>query len=167
MATFTIEWMERKTTSTGKPMIKTSLKDAQGAMQEDVAIWGDFPNFAALGPGTTVEGDVVSKQNGQYVNKTLYPARQPAAPRGGGAGMKAAQERKAEMIKEAQERKSESVAYFNSINVAIQFITAFRNEMDLQNADDIFGAVLMYRDKLLKEWQEYEKGDYQNKHQAF
>lgn len=117
---YTIEWLERKRTSTGKDKIDATLSDGKNSI--DVTIWDNFPNFTGLMAGQDVEGDVVTKQNGQYTNKTLYPVKVATTPKFGASGVSKLMDKKAEQIEKAQERKSESIAYFNSVNSAIALV---------------------------------------------
>lgn len=122
---YTIDWMEERTTGTGKKFAKTTLVDANGQTHEEVAIWGDFPSFADLRHGAEVEGDIVVKDNGQYKNKTLYPARQTNG-RPSSNPMNKVMEKKAEYIKEAQQRKEDSIAFFNANNSAIALLGVYK-----------------------------------------
>jgi hypothetical protein len=45
-------------------------------VNEKVTIWQDFPEFIALGVGSEVEGDIVTKVNGNFTNITLYPPKE-------------------------------------------------------------------------------------------
>lgn len=67
--------VNRKTTSTGKNMIKATVTDSDQNEIEDVTLWDSFPNFAMLAPTMAVEGDLVIKQDGKWENKTLYPKK--------------------------------------------------------------------------------------------
>lgn len=154
---YKIASLVKKTTSIGKDKADVTLIDSEGNEEERVTIWSDFPNFATLKVGDEVMGALTIKVNGQYTNKTLYPER----TQGWGGGKKQPSiniskmmDKKAETIKEAQERKNDSIAYFNSINVAIQFVSEFKAELD--PLKDAYTLVLEYRDMFLAEWQKYE-----------
>lgn len=167
---FTIEWSEKKTTSTGKEKLDANLKDETGTITEHATIWGDFPGFAEIMTGHTVEGDLVSKQNGQFLNHTLYPIKpKPATGTGGGMrGVAAAQERKAKFIEEAQDRKSESIAYFNATNSAIQLVSSLPEfRQGCTTSTGLFEIIVRTRDQFLAEWQKYENADYADKHKPF
>jgi len=98
---YRIEWLERKTTSTGKQMAKVTLRDEQGVNIDGVTIWGDFQGFAQLAPGFDVEGDIVPK--GEY--KTLYGPR-TSSPKTGASNM---MEKKTASIAASQERKENAI----------------------------------------------------------
>ncbi len=153
---YSIDWSEKKTTSTGKEKIDAHLIGEDLKKHEGVTIWGDFPNFANLMTGGVVEGDLVEKQNGQFLNKTLYAPKVPGA-RAGGAGVAKAQERKAEYIKEAQDRKEDSIAYFNSVNSAISLLQALgANGM---TNDSVQNFIKTWREWFLKEHEVYKDGN--------
>lgn len=164
---YSIEWLERKETSTGKTKYDATLKNEAGVVTEKVTIWDSFPNFSDLKPGTVIDCDVVTKQNGKYTNVTAYPSKNPngtTRPQ----GMKAAQERKAEMIEKAQERKSESIAFFNATNNAIVLLEAYNKNAEYPFSPE--GAkkfITEWREWFLTEWQKYEAGDKTDKHNPF
>lgn len=155
---FKIDWLEVKTTSTGKNVKKCVLLDESGTKINDVSVWGDFPNWADLRPGSEISGEIKTNNKGY---KSLYPEK--ATTSRPPSGIKAAQERKAEFIEKAQDRKNDSIAYFNSLNSAISFVDKFRNEFEIQNHDDAFEIVLKCRDKFLDEWQAYDAKDITDK----
>lgn len=162
---YTINWLERKTTSTGKNKIDATLDHAEG-QEKGVTIWDSFPDFANLAPGKSIKGDIVVKQNGNYTNKTLYAPKVENIAKGHigglGGGIKAAQERKAVMIEQAQDRKNDSIAYFNSLNSAIAMISKVSPEFS-----DVRDEIRKWRDFFLAEWQKYEAGDSTDKRQPF
>lgn len=139
-----------KTTSTGKAYHKVTL--ASGSeLHEGVAIWSDFPNFNSITFETEVEGDVVIKQNGQYVNKTLYPLK-PASTghtRGSGAITKA-METKASNIRDAQENKENGIKLSSTIRMAVDITLA----RDLGSTEDIQAEIEYWRKWLWKTWDE-------------
>lgn len=147
---------ERKSTSTGKDKIDADLQDFNGLVEERVTIWSDFPNFASIKVGSEVCGQITTKANGQYVNKTLYPER----TEGWGGGKKQPSvnlKKQDEFIKAAQERKNDSIAYFNAINSAIALlegVTLIQSpEISLDQARKNF--IVYYRDWFLSEWDKY------------
>jgi hypothetical protein len=147
---YKIEWMERKTTSTGKKKIDCTIKSISGVEHQNVTIWEGFPDFDNLMVGSNVTGEYAEKQNGQYLNKTLYPVR-TTAPRSAPSGIKVAQERKADMIKEAQDNKNESIKESAAQRDAVIITTTFF--ADLINIDE------NVRDRAIKEkvesWRNY------------
>lgn len=106
---YTVEWAESKPTSTGKPRKIVTLKDETGAHYENVTLWGDFPGWEGIGPGSSVQGDY--KDDGKY--RTLFPTRAPRAARGPTGenmrGVAAAQTRKGDMIEKAQDAKGRGI----------------------------------------------------------
>ena len=61
MNQYKIEKLIRSTTSTGKAKISASLIDVNNVLEENVTIWGDFPNFDNLAVGDIIMGNVMSK----------------------------------------------------------------------------------------------------------
>lgn len=160
---YKIDWMEHKTTSTGKKMIKASLNDGTKVITE-VAIWEGFPNFAELMPGVEVEGDLVEKQNGQYVNRSLYaPKVAPTGQIGGNKGayktklMTEMVEKKQEGIKKAQDNKEFSIRVASVNNSAVQCAIAEFGKMD-KGADMKF-LIEKWRKYLWLSWENHEKYD--------
>lgn len=164
---YTIDWMEKKQVA-GKNIYRATLKDISGRIEEDITIWQDFPGFADLSPGARIEGDVVSKQNGKYVNKSLYPPRnaKPGAstfsPRPSGAV--SAAKITSESVKQSQMKKESSIAYFNAINSAIALMEARK----LTDDDEVLKDFIIYwRDWFLSEWRKYDALPHEDKHEAF
>ena len=109
MAKFSVEWMENRTSAKGNKYIRATLKDEGGAEFTDVAIFDKFPDFANIISGSTLEGNLVSKD---YQGKTSYTLNSPnSAPTGGfgGAGGVKMMEKKAESIAKSQDRKEEGI----------------------------------------------------------
>lgn len=124
---YQIDWSEQKTTSTGKKMLKATLKEMEvpNLIHEDVAIWDSFPGFDGLMTGHIVEGDIVSKQNGQYVNKSLYAPKVAATGQNRASGaISKAQDKKSEMIKTAQENKELGIMTSSTIRMAVDIALA-------------------------------------------
>lgn len=137
---YKINFSERKTTSTGKQKIDAELVDMAGEVHKGVTIWADFPGWNNLMTGGTVEGDVVSKQNGKYTNKTLYPARSQTSytPRGGtqrAGSIKDAVEAKNVNIKENMETKNESIKMAGAQRDAVLIVTTFYKNRTLTDAE--------------------------------
>ena len=103
MATFKVEWAETKQTTTGKTKKELSFEGGTKA-----TIWGDFPGFDGIMPGSVIEGDLVPAKDPKYA-PTLYPPRAPRASSGRAADMKVAQAMKAENIRAAQENKEQGI----------------------------------------------------------
>ena len=80
-----VEWMENRTSAKGNKYIRATLKDEKGAEFTDVAIFDKFPDFANIISGSTLEGNLVSKD---YQGKTSYTLNSPnSAPTGGFGGV--------------------------------------------------------------------------------
>lgn len=155
---YKIDWLERKTTSTGKQKADTTLMAIDGTKVADVTIWSDFPNFAELMPGTQLEGDIVTKQNGQYVNRTLYPIRQPGAPRGN-ANIAKSMERKEKSIEKFQDSKETSILISSSIRDAVQIALEEQKTMGGFGMDSFKERFEHWRGWLIKQHQK-EINDY-------
>lgn len=105
---YIVEWSEYKTTSTGKKKADATLKDEAGVITEGVTIWENFPGFNDIRPGSTLEGDVTVKVNGQYTNKTLNAPR-AEFPRKAPGAITQAMAKKEKSIEKFQEQKTSSI----------------------------------------------------------
>lgn len=153
--------IERKETSTGKALIRANIKDTQGATTENVTIWSSFPNFANLKDGDVVEGDLEIKVNGNYTNKTLNPSPtgKPVygAPRASGSGIKAAQERKQEMVEKAQDNKELGIKVASTINKAVELaIAEYSSPENKYSLDEL---VIKWRAFLWNQWEKTSSDD--------
>ena len=125
---YLIHWSEKKTTSTGKEKIDATLKEASGAEYKGVTIWADFPGFATLMTGNMVTGNIVTKQNGQYTNSTLYPIKPTGqTPMRSAGAITKAMERKETSIKGFQENKEEGIKTSSCIRMASELAIAQGN----------------------------------------
>lgn len=153
--TFKVEWAESKPTSTGKPRKMCTLSDETGAHFKGVTLWGDFPSWAEIGPGSTVQGDY--KDDGKY--RTLYPTRAPRAsqdPTGGGMrGVAAAQAREGDRIEKAQENKSNSIKVASSMRDATVLMGALGYKFD--TTEEMWEMHKLLRTRYIKEWDATEK----------
>lgn len=157
---YTIKWIERKPTSTGKIKADATLTDQSGVESDKVTVWGDFPGFAELVSGGTVSGDIVSKQNGQYFNRTLYPERtdtmsNPKAPlwaTKGGGGIAKAQEKKAEGIREAQENRAEGVKIASTFRDATLITAQLLANKSIGTDEEIIKTWNHWRGWFLRNW---------------
>ena len=112
MSTYKIDWMENKTTKTGKKLINATLTDSEGNQTDKVQIWDSFPSFALIMPGATVEGEIETKVNGQYTNITLQAPRSAKSAYSGGsrtASIEKAVQQKEASITKFQATKEESI----------------------------------------------------------
>ena len=155
MAKYVIEWSERKTTKTGKPVLSTSLKGEDGAVIENVSIWGDFQDFANLMTGQTVMGDIVRNDKGY---ESLYPPKNAATGNSGGfkKNIEKVMEAKQEGIKLSQENKEHGIKVASTIAMATNIVLALMK-------DD---KTVIWTDQLVKDeikkwraflWNEWEK----------
>lgn len=147
-----------------------SIKEGAGWVAKELTLEGSqYPikmfESHSLYETVAIGDDVEVDKSGKYWN-VVDPkgSQRKAAPARG--GMKAAQERKEQMIKDAQERKNESVAYFNSVNSAIGLVTKFADFETFDNST-IHRLIQEERDWFLSEWKKYEAGDYTEKHDPF
>lgn len=154
---YEILWMENKTTSTGKTFAEAKLKDEQGNITEKATLWGSSWIPMPMN-GDEVEGELQVKQNGQYTNTTLYPPKKASsgAYRASGAGIKVAQERKAEFIEKAQDKKEESIAYFSSLNAAINLVCHHPYYRESTGEAELIQRIIGLRERFYKEWQKHE-----------
>lgn len=148
----TIDWLERKEWN-GKELLDVKLQDGKKATiwktQKDGSV---FPGFDEIAPGHTIEGELWNKPGTD--NWTIYPPKEQK--RGGGSsGMRAAQDRKSEYIKEAQERKEESIAFFNATNAAIEMVKA-RSDFDHLDVETKQDSLIVWRDWFLAQWRKYD-----------
>lgn len=124
---YEILWLEKKTTSTGKPYYKLSLKDEQGNTTENVSMWSDFPNFANIAPGHFVTGDVKENDKGY---KTIYAPKPVSMGNSGALGgykakvMNDAMEKKAGYISNAQENREHGIKVSSTIRMAVDMAIA-------------------------------------------
>lgn len=74
------------------------------------------------------------------------------APKGN-AGIAVAQEKKAEYIRQAQDRKEESIAYFNSCNLALQALGPLTYGGDIKKDPTLYKeSFVMWRNFFYQEW---------------
>lgn len=146
---YQIDWLEKKTTSTGKEKADCTLKDEQGNKTANVTIWGDFPNFSALMPGFEVEGDLVPAKDPKY-GPTLYPAKAPRFRSGENL------EKKSAMIEKAQDRKEESIAFFNSTNAAIDLVCNHPYFANISSEGELKMKIRAMRDHFVSEYLDFD-----------
>lgn len=95
--------LDRTTTSTGKAKINATVQSEDGVTTEKVGLWSDFPRFADLKEGDSVDGDLRVKD--QWT--TLYPPKSGTSITRGKFSATGA-------IKEAMKEKAEGIAHFQS-----------------------------------------------------
>ena len=150
-----IEWIQIGATTTGKVKADATVQDESG-VKTDVTIWGDFPNFATLMAGMTVEGDIVQSKDGKY-KPSLNAPRLPKFAVTGGFKTKAiedAQIRKEGSINRTLDRKEESIALMSAQRDATLIVVSFYKEA--WGKDPILESEL---DKIIKkkiiEWRDW------------
>lgn len=146
----------------GQTFVDVSINEKN---REGVVEW---PNFAQITVGATIEGDYWRNPAGkQYI---YAPKRQRAAATtaalspspstgtksfGGGGGVKAAQERKAEGIKEAQENKKTGVMIAAAMRDATAI--ALAAAVPFPTDEEFMAEFMKWRDWYLKTWHDTEK----------
>lgn len=161
MAQYIVDWCETKTTSTGKNVKNATLKTENGTLMDKVSIWSDFPGWADIRPGSTVQGEIRSNPKGY---KSLSPGTFSAPAGGRASGAVSAANITKKSVEEAQARKSESIAFFNSTNNAIALLSAI-GMANLEQPTDKF--IVYWRDWFLSEYRKYEAGDITDKTRPF
>lgn len=137
------------TTSTGKPMWKTTLKDEQG-VDETVNL------FDRTVEGATLDGEVYTNDKGyrnfkstQSLSKGAFLANKKEEQ------IERAQERKEQSINRAMDRKEESIAWFNSRNLAITFVEKYVCNPSISSVAEAEDAVRKYTEVFFKDWQNW------------
>jgi DNA polymerase III alpha subunit len=157
---FVIDWCENKTTSTGKKMMRANLKDDTGALFEDVTVWESYPNFTRLMPGQFVEGDIVEKQSGQYLNKTLYPVMNTiSSPQGSQtrtAGIKQAMADKTASISKFQDNKELSIKVASTFSMATNVVITMIKDQPIMDTGAIRSMIEDWRKWF---WEKWDKGE--------
>jgi len=158
MAQYKLSNIVRKTTTTGKAMIRCTAGE-----ENDVTIWSNFVNFANLKDGDVVEGELETKQNGQYVNKTLNMPRAGlvGANRGQsgafrGKQMEETMAKKQGYIQEAQDNKGLSIKISGTMRDAV--LCALAGHSTLNNGTaDLEASILRWRKWLWAHYDDHEK----------
>lgn len=147
---YKIIWVEKKTTSTGKEKWDATVTDSAGVKHEKVTMWAsDWPELIN---GGSVRGTLVEKQNGQYLNKTLYPVKMVAKTNGGGFKshlIEKTMTQKREDIAHSQDRKEYGIRVASTFNQAVALAIAEFHEQRRLSAS---GPTL---EQLIKKWREW------------
>ena len=146
MKEYTIEWLERKTTSTGKAYMQITL---EGEGEKKVSIWSDFPDFANIMPGGKVSGELKQNDKGYW---NLYPPRTGAKPNGGAFKQKVieeAQARKAGDIERFQGNKEEAIRIQSAQRDAVLIVTQLQRDLITEN--EIKEAIVAWRNWFLSD----------------
>lgn len=155
---YKIKTLDRKTTSSGKPMIKATIADESGVETTGVAIWSSFQDFANLTEGSQVAGELVTTQNGNYTNRTLEsPATGIVGRSGGGfkGNMSAMVEKKQEGIKLSMEHKDLSIKISSVNNKAVDCAVAEYHK-DAHNLDTLEELIEKWKKYLWLSWDNYD-----------
>lgn len=154
--------MKHETTKSGKNLIRATLalSGSEGEETEGVTIWEGFPNFGVLKVGSPVSGDIVTKQNGEFVNKTLFAPRgvSPRKTKGDSerGSIAVAMEKKAEGIEKAQDRKADAIKLAGCNRDATIMVAQELSQMTA------LGTEWSQADAQIKwkEWQKWFMGNY-------
>lgn len=120
---YEIRNIERKhIDSLNKDVLECDVFDGEKEIA-GVSIWQGFPDFDKITFGSSVEGDIVTKQKGNYLTKTLFAPKGSAPMRGSGAITKA-MDRKEAGISKFQENKEESIKISSTMRDAVLLATA-------------------------------------------
>lgn len=141
-------------TSTGIDKAMADIEGVDGHQVAGVTLWKSSweAMWDKLDGTLEVEGEYVEKQNGQWLNKNLYPPKEekPAGKFGGGVAK--AQETKAAMIKVAQENKDESIKISSTARDAVLCAIA-EYEKDKTNLSTLEELIEKWRKYLWMNWE--------------
>lgn len=148
---YKIDWIETKQSAKGTTYHRASLKDAQGVITNDVAIFAGFTG-GELNLGGTVRGVLSSKP---YNGKPSYTLNSPGEVSGSGArragnsvAIEKAQERKESSINRFADRKEHSIALAGAQRDAVLLVTTFYK--DAWSKDPILSASETELDLIIK-----------------
>lgn len=120
---YKIDWLENKTSSTGKTYQKVSITSEEGQEIKDVSVW-DMPfGGVELAPGVTVDAELIVK--GNFTN--LKPINQPQSRGGGNPAIKQAMQAKTESIQKFQDAKSDNIRLSATFRDATLLTVSFFN----------------------------------------
>lgn len=160
---YEIQWLERKTVSGDKNLLEVTVKDVSGN-ELSGTIWEKdkegaiFPNFSSLAAGHFFEANAWTNPTN---SKVSFYAPKPKAPQAGGRpsnapAIKAAQERKGQMIEEAQDRKNDAIMLSGAMRDASLVVTA------LVTAGEYALADAELKDKW-REWRDFFLDEHRTK----
>ncbi len=144
---FKIEWLEKKMTKVGEKF-DCSLTNEGGEVTEGVTLWAkDWPEALV---GSEVTGDLVVKQNGQYLNKTLYPVKTYKS---------FAQKPKADIGKMMDKKEASIDKFQDNKELSIKISSTMRMAVDLAIAQGKLGTgtIQEWRAWLWNEWDKTDK----------
>lgn len=118
-----------------------TLEMGPGSYQEEVSVnrtnkKGEvFPNFDNIKAGNIVEGELWQSPTGKWY--LFAPKPKPVGGNKGGApGVKAAQERKGEMIEKAQETKSRAIQIASSFRDSTMLVIEFCRNSSFETIEE-------------------------------
>ncbi len=149
---YQIQSIQIRNTTTGKQVADVTLEGVTGT----VTMWGSNWPLNTITAFSEVEGDLVPAKDARY-GPTLFPARTERPMTGGrsgargGAGVAAAQERKATMIQEAQGNKELGIKVSSTMRDAVQIALA---EPGVMNDHENYATRILYWRKWL--WEHWD-----------
>lgn len=145
---YEIRNIERKhIDSLNKDVLECDVFDGEKEIA-GVSIWQGFPDFDKITFGSSVEGDIVVKQKGNYLTKTLFAPKGSAPMQSAGAITKA-MDRKEAGISKFQENKEESIKISSTMSGAVSLAVA-------EGSSDLAEAVKRWRLFLWQSWDDHK-----------
>lgn len=149
---YKIEWLEKKTTSTGKAYYSVTLSYGENGETQSASIWSDFPNFANLMPGQAVTGELKKNDKGYW---NLYPPRTAKTTSSGAYKQKMMEDtmkRKEDSIERFQDSKEESIKLASAQRDAVLIVTTMMNtDRLLAEQIDIKAEIINWRNWFLSD----------------
>lgn len=147
-----------------KSVIEVDLTDEQGIVHPKVQLWQGFPEFETLTFDSVVEGDLVTKQKGEFTNTTLYAKKTYTGwkPKTSGA-VEAAQVTK-ESVKESIDRKEAGIILSSTFRDATLIALAMYDK-DFMNPEEFKKSWLEWRTWLIDQFG--DAGDFMNNKPPF
>ncbi len=140
---------EATSTSTGKAMKKLSLEGENGV--QNVNIFSDFPRYAEITVGSSIDGEIRKNQKG-YDNLYSNEVKRGYAPRSPSqtANIEKAMDRKEASIGKFQDDKDFNIMVSSTMRDAVQLaIAEFGNERVL---DTLEQGITKWRNWLIANW---------------
>lgn len=145
-----VEWVENKTTSTGKPMKALSVTDEKGE-KFNINIFSDFPDYANIIPGAVIRGELKKNDKG-YLN--IYSETQNKTRGGAPGAFKQAQiektmEKKEASIEKFQTSKEEAIKLMAAQRDAVLIVNTLLQNHSSWDNDDIKNQIVVWRNWFL------------------
>lgn len=151
------DWVETK----NKDWKVATLVSVDGVQTENVSINRNdkktgtvaFPRFDEFAPGAQIEGNLWTSPEGKAYLFAPKPKAPAGAPRlaNNMAGVKAAQERKGEMIEKAQDRKNDAITLSSAMRDATLVLTSHYEGGGVVPPDELKAIWRGWRDFFLNE----------------